>query len=97
MGISKEELVRGNRAIQSFPEGARPSPATLHRWMNQGTRGVVLESISVGGKRFTSTKAIGRFLERLNATRGPAGSTAADSESRLRQARLALDAMGVSR
>jgi hypothetical protein len=39
--------------------------ATVYRWSTGGVRGVVLETIQVGGTRCTSKEAVQRFCERL--------------------------------
>lgn len=39
--------------------------ATVYRWSTTGVRGVVLETIQVGGTRCTSKEAVQRFCERL--------------------------------
>ena len=57
---SKELLLSMNEAQSEFP--IEPSTPTLWRWVLKGTRGVVLESIKIGGRRFTSKQAIERFI-----------------------------------
>jgi len=59
-----EELVSFRKAADLFPSG--PHPATVWRWSQRGVRGVRLESILVGGKRFTSREAIERFIAASN-------------------------------
>lgn len=49
-----------------FLPGSPPNQ-TLRRWAIQGVDGVKLETVKVGGRRFTSKEAIDRFLTRLNA------------------------------
>jgi hypothetical protein len=39
--------------------------ATVYRWSTTGVRGVVLETLQIGGTRFTSREALQRFCERL--------------------------------
>ena len=41
--------------------------ATIHRWASHGVRGVVLETLQVGGTRCTSREALQRFFERLSS------------------------------
>ncbi len=62
-------LARGSREIQS-----RPSTATLWRWALRGVRGVTLESLVIGGRRYTSREAVARFTRNLNAPRAAAQS-----------------------
>jgi hypothetical protein len=45
--------------------GKRVHIATLHRWANDGYRGVTLEVIRVGGTLCTSREALQRFCEAL--------------------------------
>lgn len=40
---------------------------TAIRWANPRRNGVVLESLKIGGRRFTSLEALERFVEALNA------------------------------
>ena len=59
-GILGETLVTLTEACSCFPlRCARP---TLERWIRRGSRGVVLESVLVCGKRVTSKEAIDRFV-----------------------------------
>jgi hypothetical protein len=57
---SKERLLSMNEAQSEFP--IKPSTPTLWRWVLKGTCGVVLESVKIGGRRFTSKQAIERFI-----------------------------------
>jgi hypothetical protein len=45
--------------------GKRPHVSCIYRWTTAGCRGVVLESIQIGGTRCTSREALGRFFRRL--------------------------------
>lgn len=47
-------------AGRHFPK--RPSRETIERWIRKGVRGAILETVKVGGNRFTSKEAIVRFL-----------------------------------
>lgn len=63
-----ETLISLADAAKSLPArrgGKRPHISCLYRWTTRGCKGVVLESIQVGGTRCTSKEAIGRFLEAL--------------------------------
>ncbi len=69
----------GSEAVMSFADAAkfvgrlqgkaRVALQTLHRWAAKGCRGVVLETICVGGARCTSAEALQRFFDRLTAAR----------------------------
>ena len=67
---STEELVSLRDAAKLLPRrraGKRPHVATLYRWTTRGLRGVVLETLQVGGTLCTSREALQRFFERLTA------------------------------
>ncbi len=78
--------------IVSLPEGAKfcperrsgkkPHVSCLYRWTNTGCKGVVLESLQVGGTRCTSLEAMARFFNRLTAAAncGPAQSYTSEQE-----------------
>lgn len=59
--------------------------STIWRWTLRGVRGVVLESFSVGARRFTTLEAFHRFVER---------STAASSSALSRTASRPVDLNG---
>ena len=42
--------------------GNRVHPTTLHRWRLRGIRGVKLETILAGGKRYTSASSLNKFF-----------------------------------
>ncbi len=55
--------------------GLVPARSTLARWMGRGVKGVVLESVRVGGLVHTSEDAVRRFFDRLsNPGRPPSPS-----------------------
>ena len=58
--LGEAPLLNLNQATNCFP--VKCSRATLERWIRQGTRGVQLETIVVGNRRFTTEQAIQRFL-----------------------------------
>ena len=66
MYLAGEEHITFIQAARLFP-GKRPSQSTLCRWALRGLHGIKLESFRVGGRRYTSTEAVLRFLE---ATQG---------------------------
>ena len=56
-----EDLVPFAHAIRSLP--GRPHISTGYRFISaRGCRGVVLETILVGGRRYTSRQALRRFV-----------------------------------
>lgn len=52
----------------------RPSYSTVWRWATKGTAGVVLETLCVGGQRFTNKAALQRFFERRTAAAAERGA-----------------------
>jgi hypothetical protein len=45
--------------------GKRPHISCIYRWTTSGCKGVILESIQVGGTRCTSKEALARFFNTL--------------------------------
>jgi hypothetical protein len=50
--------------------GRSVSAATMWRWAQKGVRGIRLETLRVGGRRYSSVEAYERFLVRLNEPAG---------------------------
>lgn len=65
-----EELIPFEGCGQLIP--GRPSRCTMFRWAFKGVRGVKLETLVCGHKRFTSKEAIARFVAAQNAPETPA-------------------------
>ena len=63
--LSTETVFPVTEAPKHIP--GRPSQASVWRWVLHGVGGVKLESILIGGKRFTSAEAIQRFCDRRTA------------------------------
>ena len=93
-----------NEHLVTLAEGARNVPpsgvavSTLWRWKTKGVRGVRLEAALIGGRWYTSSEAVDRFLGALAAKAGQEVTT--PSESAARKARIAraerrLSRMGV--
>jgi Protein of unknown function (DUF1580). len=69
--LDREELLSISAAARQCP--GRPHVATVWRWAETGVKGIRLETVQVGGRRFTSAEAIRRFIERTTAAAvGPA-------------------------
>lgn len=60
--LADETLVSLNQACVRFP--VKVSRGYLERMIRVGARGVMLESIYLAGRRYTSIEAIRRFIER---------------------------------
>jgi hypothetical protein len=66
-----ETIVTLAQAADQLPRrrrGRKTHISTLYRWATAGCRGVVLETIQVGGTRCTSREGLQRFFERLSAS-----------------------------
>jgi hypothetical protein len=57
------------------------SLSTAWRWCLRGIRGHQLESFSVGGRKFTTREAFGRWLALTNGERVVAGQTPRQREA----------------
>jgi hypothetical protein len=58
--------------------GRKPAAATWFRWAKDGFRGVVLETLQVGGTKCTSVEAVQRFFDRLTAEDAARGTIPSD-------------------
>ena len=68
--LSTETLIPWQQVAKHVP--GQPHVSTLHRWRLRGVRGIRLETLLIGGKRFSSREAITRFIVALNASDAPA-------------------------
>ena len=76
-----ETLVPISKAREHVP--SKPHTATIWRWVLTGCRGVRLETLLIGGKRYTSEDAIRRFFAETTA----AGSRQKPTRAPLSQSR----------
>lgn len=63
-----ERIVSLNDGAKLCPtrrRGKKPHVSCMYRWTTTGCKGVVLESIQIGGTRCTSQEALARFFARL--------------------------------
>lgn len=63
-----ESIISLSDAARSLPRrraGKKVHTSCVYRWTTRGCKGVILESIQVGGTRCTSKEALARFFERL--------------------------------
>lgn len=71
INIDNEELLTLSAATKRLPHGRASKPvhvATIHRWASpRGLKGVRLESVKVGGIRYTSSEALDRFIAQCSA------------------------------
>jgi hypothetical protein len=78
--IYKEQIRSYAEASKALP--GRPHSGTIARWATRGRQGVRLETVTIGGRRYTSLEAIQRFVRQLSGSGTPrtAQSTAARTE-----------------
>ncbi len=94
--IYQEHMLKISQAVRELP--GRPSVATLWRWINCGVRGQKLETVLIGGIRFTSREALQRFVEATTAAADgrPAPSrTSKQRAAAIKRAEKELDAAGI--
>ena len=68
--LLRDDIVSLTDAAKLCPRrrgGKRPHISCLYRWTTAGCKGIVLESIQIGGTRCTSPQALARFFARLTA------------------------------
>ena len=63
--IHKEQLLTLEQAARSLP--GHVAPSTIWRWYRVGLRKIRLETVIIGGKRFTSSESLSRFAAALTA------------------------------
>ncbi len=71
----KEQVLPLKAAAKKVParrKGGRTHVGTMYRWGSIGFRGIVLETIQIGGTRCTSVEALGRFFAKLSDATAPA-------------------------
>ena len=65
--------------------GNRVNRSTIHRWRIRGARGNKLETVLIGGRRYTSQEALLRFFDNTTAAEDGAGSPQHNAHERKRQ------------
>lgn len=67
---ARETLLSFAQAAKRLPhrgDGKPCHPNTVARWAREGLGSVILESIRIGGRRYTSVEACQRFFEALTS------------------------------
>ena len=78
--LNEEQMLTLTQATAELP--GRPHIPTIWRWHARGLHGVKLETIVIGGRRFTSREALQRFAERTTAAAGGTSAPARTSKQR---------------
>jgi hypothetical protein len=68
-------LTEATKLIPARRGGKKPHVSCLYRWTIGGCRGVVLESLCIGGTRCTSREALQRFFAALSEQAGIPGTS----------------------
>jgi Protein of unknown function (DUF1580) len=63
--ILKEQLLSLDEASRQLH--GRPHRSSLDRWIHHGVRGRRLETVLIGGRRYTSQQALQRFVTATSA------------------------------
>lgn len=88
--VQSENLIPLKDAPKHTP--GRPHISTVHRWAFRRD----LETIKVGGRLFTSTEAIQRFIARCtNPASSPLVAPSARRQHEIEAANKKLDAVGI--
>ena len=98
---NSETLISLSEAARRLPRrraGKKVHTSCAYRWTTIGCRGVILESIQIGGTRCTSKEALARFFRRLtsgDAADVPAVRSVAKRERAVARAMKELEQAGV--
>jgi hypothetical protein len=65
--LAVEQPLSFNQAAKFLPDGRRPNHSTWWRWSRRGVKGVRLETVVFGAKRFTTAEAVLRFVAETTA------------------------------
>jgi hypothetical protein len=84
--LMSETLLSLSEAGRSLPR--QPGPSTLWRWHRRGISGVKLETVVIGGRRYTSHEALRRFVDATTSAREPGASPATTERPDVTHARL---------
>lgn len=94
--VNTESLLQvPTEAAKHIP--GRPDASTVYRWWKRGIKGVRLETILIGGRRYTSKEALTRFFAATTAAAdGPqAAVTPARRQREIEAAERELEAQGL--
>lgn len=94
--IQTETVIGIGAGCREFPPNGI-AEATMARYIQKGIGGVKLETIKIGGRRYTSKEAIARFIAAQNADDAPAAPviTASQRRKQSEAARTELQKMGI--
>ena len=79
--LQSEPPLPYNEAGKLLPADRRPSATTWWRWSTRGVHGIKLETILIGGRRYTTAAALQRFVDQLSERSAGATSSSVDQLS----------------
>ncbi len=85
-----ENLIRIAEVPKHLP--GRPDVSTVYRWLNSGK----LESVMIGGRRWTSTEAIARFVNRSTSGAATPSEVSERRKQEIAKAEAKLKSAGIS-
>ena len=88
-------LADGAKSLPPRRRGKKPHVSCLYRWTTIGCKGVVLESVQIGGTRCTSEEALCRFFDALTRATGSPVDRRADRRQRADAAVRDLEKEGI--
>lgn len=88
MSYPTEEYLTLRQAIAELP--GRPHLSTLIRWYLVGVRGVKLQTVLCGGRRFVSRRALQVFVEQLSQRTADGPISDSNREARIDAAERVL-------
>lgn len=95
--INDERLLPLSKAPQYFPSPVRPHVGTVVRWALKGVGRTrrKLETLKIGGRRFTSREAIQRFVALLSGETCAYREMSQQRGDKIMRAQQELDAEGI--
>lgn len=86
--IHKEQAITLAEVPKYVPKrgGKKVHYSTVYRWVTKGARGRTLESVMVGGIRYTTVEAVARFLDSRKPAIREASATDKAIDEALRKA-----------
>lgn len=83
----KDNLIPLAKIARSLPK--KPSPACLWRWHRKGVNGIKLETVVVGGRRFTTERSWAAFVRGTTSEANLRGADEPTHRSEATERRLA--------
>jgi hypothetical protein len=93
--LDRERPISFNEAAKYLPANARPHTSTWWRWWKVGVKGVRLETVVCGGRRYTTAASVQRFFRRLTDADDSCARDSRSSSQAFREAERELEAEGI--